>query len=197
VIIVGRLYTLGMAEKPKRTYVASCPTGTRVTKYVDTFCRLMAADPTRDVALTYRIAHPLCKVKNPELSARSLLAQQNVKDLIAYYLRPAAERLGVDTEYVLLGLMEVLEKALREKEVERYDPVSKKKMGIGEFVFDSSGANRALELMGRHVRMFTDNVDVTTRGQPVQQPVYAILDPSWKVKIDEFTNRLRSDGGGT
>ena len=34
------------------------------------------------------------------------------------------------------------------------------------FVFEPTGANKALELLGKHLGMFTNKVDVTTDGKP-------------------------------
>ena len=35
------------------------------------------------------------------------------------------------------------------------------------FVFEPTGANKALELLGKHLGMFTNKVDVTTDGKPL------------------------------
>ena len=35
------------------------------------------------------------------------------------------------------------------------------------FRFEPTGANKALELLGKHLGMFTNKVDVTTDGKPL------------------------------
>jgi len=60
----------------------------------------------------------------------------------------AAERVGVNQEFVLRKLKRIATKAERKG--------------------DWAGANKALELIGRHLGAFQDrkNVDVTVRGSP-------------------------------
>jgi phage terminase small subunit len=35
---------------------------------------------------------------------------------------------------------------------------------VGEWKWEGSVANRGLELVGKHLRMFRDNTDITVRG---------------------------------
>lgn len=44
-----------------------------------------------------------------------------------------------------------------------WDPDTGKKVESGEYVFDSKGALRALELIGKHLGMFEDRLKVNGR----------------------------------
>jgi len=49
------------------------------------------------------------------------------------------------------------------------------------FVFDSGGANRSLELMGKHIGMFTDKIDLNAREpHPEDMPNSSTMTPREK-----------------
>jgi hypothetical protein len=64
-------------------------------------------------------------------------------------LAQATERLGVSKEWVLKMLVEIAERSTQKKAVLDDDGNV-----IGEWKFDSAGANKALELIGKHLGMF-------------------------------------------
>ena len=45
-----------------------------------------------------------------------------------------------------------------------WDYEEKKLVKTGEFSFDSKGATKALELLGKHLGMYTDKMEVSTAG---------------------------------
>lgn len=63
-------------------------------------------------------------------------------------------------EWVLKNLKDVVEKSMQAVEVEKFDYEEKRMVGIGEYVYDSRGANTALQLIGKHLGMFTDKLEV-------------------------------------
>lgn len=68
------------------------------------------------------------------------------------------ERLSVSADYVVLKLMET-----REKCMEPVPVLDSNGNQTGEYTFDSKGALRALELLGRHLGMFDDRLKVTAK----------------------------------
>ena len=48
--------------------------------------------------------------------------------------------------------------------------------GTGEYVFNAAGANKAYELIGKHLRMFTERLEVTDpEGEPLGTGAVATL----------------------
>ena len=45
---------------------------------------------------------------------------------------------------------------------------------VDSLVFDPAGANKALELLGKHIGMFGDKLDVTSNGQTVSSGVLVV-----------------------
>lgn len=76
-----------------------------------------------------------------------------------------AEKLELDAEWVLRKLQTVAERSLQEEPVMKWDYDEKKLVETGEFQFDSQGANRALELIGKHLGMFTEKVKMDVQGE--------------------------------
>lgn len=76
------------------------------------------------------------------------------------------ERHWLTMEYVLDGLREVAERAMQKKPVMTFDQGERKMVqltneeGQGVWQFDSQGANRALELLGKTMGAFTDKLSV-------------------------------------
>ncbi len=99
-----------------------------------------------------------------EKTARAIGAENLTKPNIVAALMVAitnrSERTEIDQDWVVERLIEVVDKALQEKEV--FDRQGK---STGEFRFDSAGANRALELLGKHHGMFMNRVKLTLEGE--------------------------------
>jgi phage terminase small subunit len=68
-----------------------------------------------------------------------------------------AERTAIDGDWVLKKLQKVAERCMQEEAV-----MVKGEAGMeesGEFKFDSAGANKSLELIGKHHKLFTEKVE--------------------------------------
>ncbi|GFE56407.1 terminase small subunit [Geobacter sp. AOG1] len=80
------------------------------------------------------------------------------------------EEVKLDANYVLTNLQKVVERCMQAV------PVLKKEGGewveTGEFRFDSSGANRALELIGKHNKMFTDVVEMNNFDNLTEEQLF-------------------------
>ena len=81
-------------------------------------------------------------------------------------MQSRAERVQLDSDYVVRNLMEVVARSLQQKPVMVYDPAAKGQVqatdeeGNGVYQFDSYGANKALELLGKHLGLFKDRLQV-------------------------------------
>lgn len=95
--------------------------------------------------------------KNPVTSASEILNYPNVIKFIDSVREKVADSVQLNAEWVLRNLEKV---ALRCMSAE---PVlirgSDGMEESGEYKFDSAGANRSLELIGKHLKLFTDKID--------------------------------------
>ena len=66
-------------------------------------------------------------------------------------------------EFVLIGLKDNFERAMTAKPVYDHDGDP-----TGEFTYQGSVANRSLELIGNHLKMFQQKLDVTSNGETIK-----------------------------
>lgn len=95
-------------------------------------------------------AHRL--MKNDEVLAR-------VRELQA----EKVERLCITTDNVVLRLVDTLDKCMRPIPVTEWDYEEKKMVPTGEYTFDSRGATKCLELLGKHLGMFEEKVNLNAK----------------------------------
>jgi len=96
-----------------------------------------------------------------------LLANVNIQEELAKGKQKQAEKADVDAQYVLSNLKIIAERCMQQEEVQQFDYITKELIGTGEYKFDSSGATKALELLGKHLKLFTDKKEVKIDGDIV------------------------------
>lgn len=89
-------------------------------------------------------------LKKPEIASR-------VKELMAARI----EKTGVSQEWVLMRLVEISDRCVQAKPVQEWDYAEGCFKNTGEYEFDSSGANKATELIGKHLGMFKDKIELS------------------------------------
>lgn len=109
-----------------------------------------------------------------EVQASRLLSDAKVALRISELKAELSQKTGITVEYVINNLKEVGERCLQKKPVMRFDYVDKEMVqakdeeGRDIWEFDSAGANKAFELLGKHVGAFeTDNLQ--------KKPVITVL----------------------
>ena len=88
-----------------------------------------------------------------------LLKNVDVRARIDELQEDVAAALGITAAGVLLDLQKVKNRAMQAEPVMEWDYEEKTFVETGEYRFDSNGANRALELIGKHLGMFKDKVE--------------------------------------
>jgi len=111
------------------------------------------------------------------------LANPDVAALIQEQVGKVAKQCELSQEWVLNNLKEVAERCM-----EAVPALDRHGNETGEFTFQASGANRALELIGKHLGMFVERVESTGKdGGPIQAETKII------VEIVEQTNEIDDD----
>lgn len=97
--------------------------------------------------------------KTAAAQASRLLKNVNVLSRVRALQKERLEKLAVTQESVLLNLLEVYDRCMQKKPVTEWDYETGQYKETGEYAFDSKGALRALELIGKHLAMFTQKVE--------------------------------------
>ena len=86
------------------------------------------------------------------------LAKPNIADRLAELKAERSARVLVDADYVINGLLSVHKRCMQEEAV-----TDKEGGSTGEYKFEHSGATRSLELLGKHLGIFSEKLDITAR----------------------------------
>lgn len=94
--------------------------------------------------------------KTAEVKGSQLLANVEIKAFISEMQAKASEKTGIDKEWVLNRFKEISDRCMTAEPV--MINVDGEWVESGEYKFDSSGANKATEMIGKHIGFFeTDN----------------------------------------
>lgn len=103
--------------------------------------------------------------KTAEQQGPRLLGNVGVAEAIRTAQAERAERVQVTADWVVGRLVENVERAMQTEPVR-----DREGNETGEYVYAGAVANKALELLGKHLGLFTDRVDVTSGGKAVAAP---------------------------
>lgn len=108
----------------------------------------------------YKLAYGTKNEKTASVNAARLLANAKISAHILKLKQDRSKRTEITADYVLTGLKEVAERCLQRVPVMKWDYEAKAMVQVTDdegrdvWEFDSSGANRAFELLGKHVGLF-------------------------------------------
>jgi phage terminase small subunit len=90
-----------------------------------------------------------------EASASRLLSDVKVQEAIQAAMNRRAERVEVTQDYVLKTIVDTIERCSQAEPVRDKDGEE-----TGEYKFDSGAVLKGAELLGRHLKLFTDKIDL-------------------------------------
>lgn len=100
------------------------------------------------------------KHKHPEVIGCKLYDRPNVRAAIEAAMAKRSERTGITQDYVLNGIVEIIERCKQAEPV-----LDKEGKETGEYRFDAANALRGKELLGKHLGTFTDKHEVKIKTE--------------------------------
>lgn len=160
------------SEAPEMPETAPAPAGDSapLTASQELFCQQYLVDLNATQA--YHRAYPDASLPSCEAAGSRLLGNVRVAARIAELQAARAARLEVTQDWVLRSLVSVAERCMQAEPVRGRDgkPIE------GEYQFEHSGANRALELIGKNLGMFKEKLELTMPPDEAAAEVAALLD---------------------
>jgi phage terminase small subunit len=113
--------------------------------------------------LAYSVAYNREKTDNTcYVNAYRLLRNTKIQKALAYKMRLKTNDAELSIEWVLKRLKLIVDRCLQEvKPIMFYNKETKEYEETGEFQFNSMGANKALDSIGKYFNMFTENIKLS------------------------------------
>lgn len=104
-------------------------------------------------------------VKTASRIGPELLGKTCVREAIEKAQAKRAKRVEVTQDYVINNLVEIVERTMQRRPVtDRKGEQVTDEEGRAVWCFDAKSANKALELLGKHLGVFTDKVQTEVSG---------------------------------
>jgi len=91
-----------------------------------------------------------------DTASNRLLRNVEIKAEIDKELEKRSQKFGLDAEWVLQRFKDISDRCMQAEPI-----LNSKGEETGEYRFDSSGANKATEMIAKHLGMFTDRMNIS------------------------------------
>ena len=105
--------------------------------------------------------------KNAAKQGCLLMKKPSVVARIRQLQKEQAERLMITSDRIMLELMDVYQKCMQAVPVNEWNYSEHRMEPTGEYQFDSKGATKALEMIGKHLGMFDQQKATPEYNGPV------------------------------
>lgn len=157
-----------MADDRKRNlHNAERPLTAKQQRFVSLY--LIEPNATKAYRAVYGGTEPAARAHGARLVAKG-----NIMVAIAAGQRTIAEKAGLTAAYVLGRLVENLERAMQAIPVMEFDHEKKAMVTTGEYRYEGAVANRAAELLGKHLGLFPERVIVRDPDQMTDAELEAL-----------------------
>jgi phage terminase small subunit len=121
------------------------------------------------------------------------LSKPAIADYIAELQAKRSAKTAITADYVLSSLHKVAERCMQAVPVMEFDKGEGGMKETGEYKFEHSGANKSLELLGKHLALFTDKTEVTGT---IGIEAYELTETERSARIAALLNQGRSRRDG-
>lgn len=127
--------------------------------------------------------------RSAKVQACRLLTKDNVSRAVEQCKAERSKRTEITQDFVLNGLKEVAERCLQRVPVMVFDRAERSMVqkqdeeGHDIWEFDSTGANRAFELLGKHLGIFIDKLQI--EDEPMPTKIEITVQDARKPKVEK------------
>lgn len=121
--------------------------------------RLFVAEYLIDLNATQAAMRAGYSAKTAHSQGPRLLEDVEIRKMINSANESRAEKAGISAQWVLDNIKAVAVRCMQGEPVR--EKIDGEWVNTGEWKFDSSGANKALENLGKHLKLFTDKIEHT------------------------------------
>jgi phage terminase small subunit len=107
------------------------------------------------------------KEKSAASQASDLLRKPEILERVSQLQEEQTKRLALTADFVVMELVNVYRRCMTQVPVMVWDARKHSYVESGEYTFDSKGALNALEMLGKHLGMWSDKM-VTALKEPVK-----------------------------